>query len=83
MAEAIAALISDTEATLVQSAYVVIYAPRRNRNRFPAGCVKVHESETAARSGADPEQHYHAAVASGPSRSSEGFQLYYLVRWLD
>jgi hypothetical protein len=83
MAEAIAALISDTEATLVQSAYVVIYAPRRNRNRFPGGCVEVHESEAAARAAAKPDQHYHAAVASGPSRSSEGFQLFYLVRWLD
>jgi len=32
---------------------------------------------------ARPEQGYFAAIASGPSRSSEGFRLYYLIRWLD
>jgi len=83
MAEAIAALISDTEASLVQAGYVVIYAPLRNRKRFPEGCVSVQPSEAAARAAANPGQGYHAAVASGPSRSSEGFRLYYLVRWLD
>lgn len=83
MAEAIAALVSDTESTLVQSAYVVIFAPQRNRKRFPETCVSVHPDEAAARAAARPDQGYHAAVASGPSRSSEGFRLYYLVRWLD
>jgi len=83
MAEAIATLISDTESELVHTGYVVIYAPQRNRKRFPEGCVSVHDSEVAARAAADPEQGYHAAVASGPSRSSEGLRLYYLVRWLD
>ncbi len=83
MAEAIAALVSDTESTLVQSAYVVIFTPQRNRKRFPETCVSVYPGEEAARAAARPEQGYHAAVASGPSRSSEGFRLYYLVRWLD
>ncbi len=83
MAEAIAALVSDTESTLVQSAYVVIYAPQRNRKRFPETCVTAHPDEAAARAAARPAEGYHAAVASGPSRSSEGFRLYYLVRWLD
>lgn len=83
MAEAIATLMGDTESPLVQTGYVVIYAPQRNRKRFPEGCVSVHTSEAAARAAARPDQGYHAAVASGPSRSSEGFHLYYLVRWLD
>ena len=83
MAEAIAALISDTESRQVQAAYVVIYAPQRNRKRFPENCVNIQPSEEAARSAANPGQGYHAAVASGPSRSSEGFRRYYLVRWLD
>lgn len=83
MAEAIATLITDTESLLVQAGYVVIYAPQRNRKRFPEGCVSIQPSEEMARAAARPEQGYHAAVASGPSRSSEGFRLFYLVRWLD
>jgi hypothetical protein len=83
MAEAIARLISDTESAVVQTRHVVIYAPKRTRKRFPEGCVKEYASEAEARAAARPEGDYHAAIASGPSRSSEGFRLYYLVRWLD
>jgi len=83
MAEAISSLITDTESPLVQTGYVVIYAPQRNRKRFPEGCVIAHASEAAARVAAKPEQGYYAAVASGPSRSSEGLRLFYLVHWLD
>lgn len=83
MAETISSLITDTESPLVQTGYVVIYAPQRNRKRFPEACVSAHASEAAARAAAKPEQGYHAAVASGPSRSSEGLRLFYLLRWLD
>ncbi len=84
MAEAISSLVSDTEAQLVRPRYVVIYSPSgRTRKRFPENCVVEHEAEASARAAARPEAGYHAAVASGPSRSSEGFRLYYLVRWLD
>lgn len=84
MAEAIASLISDSESALVRTVHVVIYSPNgRNRKRFPENCVSAHVSEEAARQAARPAEGYHAAVASGPSRSSEGFRLYYLVRWLD
>ena len=83
MAEAIASLISDTEGSVVKTKHVVIYAPKRARKRFPEGCVTEYGSEAEARGAARPDADYHAAVASGPSRSSEGFRLYYLVRWLD
>ena len=83
MAEAIASLVTDSEADLVRPRHVVIYAPRRGRRRFPEGCVRLCGSETEARAGARPADGFHAAVASGPSRSSEGFRLFYLVRWLD
>lgn len=84
MAKAIASLISDSESPVVMTGYVVIYAPRRgNRKRFPENCVILHASEGAAQAAARPELGYYAAVASGPSRSSEGFRLFYLVRWLD
>jgi len=83
MAEAISSLISDTEAQLVKPRYVVIYSPAgKGRKRFPENCVTEHDSEASALAAARPEDGYLAAVASGPSRSSEGFRLYYLVRWL-
>ncbi len=84
MAEAIASLISDAESPVVMTGHVVIYSPRRgNRKRFPENCVTLHASAEAALAAARPEQGYFAAVASGPSRSSEGFRLFYLVKWLD
>ena len=83
MAEAIAALLSDPDTPLVQPRYVVIFAPKKNRKRFPEGCVTVCDCEADAINTARPQAHLHAAIASGPSRSSEGFHLYYLVRWLD
>ncbi len=84
MAETIVSLLSDAETSAVGANHVVIYAPKaRNRRRFPEGCVTPHASEAEARASARPEQGYFAALASGPSRSSEGFRLYYLLRWLD
>lgn len=84
MAEAIASLISDAESVVISTGHVVIFAPNgRTRKRFPEGCVEVHSTEADARAAADPSRGYFAAVASGPSRSSEGLCLYYLVRWLD
>jgi hypothetical protein len=84
MAEAISALISDTQSQVVQTCWVVIYTPQtRRRKRFPENCVTVYPSEADARAAARPDLGYHAAVAHGPSRSSEGFRLFYLVRWLD
>lgn len=84
MAEAIASLIADSEASLLGTGPVVIFSPAgRNRKRFPENCVTPCASEAAARAAASPGTGHHAAIASGPSRSSEGFRLYYLVRWLD
>ncbi len=62
--------------------FALVYAPQRRRSRFPDNCVEVLESENAARERANPEKGLHPAVVVGPSRSSEGYQLYYLVRWL-
>lgn len=77
-------LFSDVETTLVGTSAVVIYSPSgKNRKRFPEGVVEIYASEDEARAHADPAKNRHAAVASGPSRSSEGFRLFYLVRWLD
>ncbi len=77
-------LFTDIESKVVGTSAVVIYSPSgKKRKRFPEGVVEVYASEAEARAHADPDKSRHAAVASGPSRSSEGFKLFYLVRWLD
>jgi hypothetical protein len=84
MAEAITDLIGGDSGTVLKTGPVVIYSPGgRNRKRFPENCVTAKASEADARASANPETGYYAAIASGPSRSSEGFRLYYLLRWLD
>lgn len=78
-------LFTDVESNVVGTSAVVIYSPsgKTSRTRFPEGVVEVYASEDEARAHADPEKSRHAAIASGPSRSSEGFKMFYLVRWLD
>lgn len=74
----------DAEApNLVRQTFAVITAKRGKRKRFPDNCVEeVADAETALAK-ADPADNRHAAEVMGPSRSSEGVRLYYLVRWLD
>ncbi len=72
----------DAETNIVQEHYAVIYTPRRSRNRFPENCVEVKESAEEAATSSDPDNGLHPAKVLGPSRSSEGFRLYYLVHWL-
>ena len=71
----------DLEAPLVQECYALISTTPGKRKRFPESCVEVVADEAAARAGARPG--WHPAAVMGPSRSSEGVRLYYLVRWLD
>ena len=78
-------LFTDIEAGVVGTSAVLIYSPagKRNRKRFPENCVQVMSGEDEALSRADPDKGFHAALASGPARSSEGLKLFYLIRWLD
>lgn len=73
----------DPETNVVQSCYAVVYVPRRSRNRFPANCVEIVSSREEAIAGSNPDAKRYAARVAGPSRSSEGLSLYYLVEWLD
>ena len=58
----------------------LIRSPNKTRKRYPAGVVEVVASadEACARAG----ENLHPAIVIGPSRSSEGFMIFYLVRWL-
>jgi len=71
------------ENEVVSQCYAVIYAPGKNRKRFPENCVYVKENETQARAESDPAKSLFPAIVIGPSRSSEGFRLFYLQSWLD
>ncbi len=72
----------DPETHVSEVRCAVVYMPRRGRKRFPAGCVEVKESESAALESARPDEHRYAARVLGPSKSSEGQYIYYLVEWL-
>ena len=72
----------DPETQIVSEHYALIYAPGRSRDRFPENCVTVVASEEVAVGGANPAKNLYAAKVIGPSRSSEGLRLYYLVCWL-
>lgn len=62
--------------------FAVVYVPRRSRKRFPAGCVTLFESREQALEAAQPAEHRYAARVLGPSKSSEGQILFYLLDWL-
>ena len=72
----------DRAGGVVKEHFAVVYAPKKKK-RLSANCVQVMDSEQAARAEASPYRRRYAAVVAGPSTSSEGQQLYYLLRWLD
>lgn len=75
-------VIIDPDSKSLTERFALIRSPKRSRARFPSGCVTLVEDEAAARAGASLEQRLHPALVYGPSASSEGQQVYYLVRWL-
>ena len=73
----------DPISNLTKECYALIDTPSRKRKRFPENNVTVVENEAAALAGADPVNNIVPALVFGPSRSSEGFRLFYLVDWLE
>ncbi|WP_126446347.1 hypothetical protein [Sulfuricystis multivorans] len=68
---------------LVQQHFALVRAGKAKRQRFPENVVELVDSAAVALQRQDPAQNLYAAEVMGPSRSSEGFRLYYLVRWLE
>ncbi|MBP8287253.1 MAG: hypothetical protein KAX57_10525 [Rhodoferax sp.] len=66
----------------VQACFAIAQVKRGKRKRFAENCVEVVADEATALAQAQPEMGRHAVEVIGPSRSSEGLRLYYLVRWL-
>jgi hypothetical protein len=76
-------ILIDPESKSLDERFALIKTPRRNRARYPEACVTPVAGEQEARAGAEPERVLHPALVYGPSKSSEGQRIYYLVRWLD
>lgn len=76
-------VIVDQESRSLRECFALIKTPRQSRVRYPEGCVTAVPDEASAPAGADSGKNLHAAVVYGPSASSEGQRIYYLVRWLD
>lgn len=72
----------DSDSSVVEVRFAVVYAPRRSRGRFAENCVHIVASEVDALEQADPEKKLFAARVIGPSKSSEGQRIYYLDDWL-
>ena len=73
----------DPETSVSGTHYAVIQTPNRKRRRFPAGIVQLVEDSATAIQQARTQADGHAAQVLGPSKSSEGQYLYYLIEWLD
>lgn len=76
-------ILIDPESRSLGERCALIKTRRRDRPRFPFGCVSLVADEASALAGADPGRDLHPARVYGPSSSSEGQQVWYLVRWLD
>ena len=72
----------DPQTDVSQVRFAVIFTPRPSRKRYPAGCVEIFETEAQALAAADTANNHHAARVVGPSKSSEGQYIYYLMAWL-
>lgn len=62
--------------------FAIVYAPGRKRDRVPEQTVRVVDDEATARRGAGAGKGFFAAEVVGPLRSSEGFRVYFVRRWL-
>jgi hypothetical protein len=76
-------IFNDEGSKLVTEHFALVYTPQKKRARFPENCVQIMASAAEALAGADASKHLYAGRVAGPSRSSEGFRLYYLVDWLE
>ncbi len=75
-------VVVDPASASLDRRFAVVHTRRRSRERFAEGCVTLFDSEAEAIAHADADRQRYAAEVYGPSTSSEGLHIYYLVRWL-
>lgn len=73
----------DAQCDGLREHFAVVTTQQRRRKRFPEGCVHRVASKAEALAAANAHANQYPALVYGPSRSSEGLRLYYLVYWLD
>ena len=75
----------DPQTKVSNMEFAIVYAPRRkaNRNRIPKGCVELKENKEDALAESNPESNRYAAHVLGPSKSSEGQYIFYVMEWLE
>lgn len=76
-------ILMDPESKSLAERFALVKTPRKNRPRYPESCVTPVADEQEAHAGAEPARNLHPALVYGPSKSSEGQHIYYLIRWLD
>lgn len=72
----------DPDGGVSEVSFAVVHAPRSKRHRFSANCVKIVNSKEEAIAQSDILKNDFPARVLGPSKSSEGQYIYYLVEWL-
>ncbi len=65
-----------------RESFALVRVNRREAQRFPESCVTLIPTAEEARSRADISRRLRAAQVYGPSHSSEGVRVFYLLRWL-
>jgi len=75
-------ILMDPESKSLAERFALVKTPRWNRSRYPEACVTPVADEGEARAGAEPARNLYPALVYGPSKSSEGQRIYYLIRWL-
>jgi hypothetical protein len=67
-----------------QETWATVYLPKfkPSRNRFPASCVTAYPNAQEAVAAARDDDKRFPALLQGPSKSSEGQYIYYLLKWL-
>lgn len=73
----------DPQTSVSEERFAVIYTPRKGRTRFPAANTTVVATADEALAMANAEDKIYPARVIGPSKSSEGVSIFYLMHWLD
>lgn len=75
----------DPQTKVSNMEFAIVYAPRRkaNRNRIPKSCVEVKQNKEEALELSNPDSNRYAAQVLGPSKSSEGQYIFYVMEWLE
>ncbi len=72
----------DPETEVSRECFAVVRKGRGQRKRFAAACVQECKTAEAALARVAGKPQLAAARLVGPSKSSEGQYIYYLVEWL-